>query len=214
VVRYENDGWISLIADKYNGKRLNSPNDVVPHPDGSYWFTDPPYGGQLYEGAPDAAGGGSNPKGRLKPRLGQALEIGDSKREPPTGTYRGDSHGQGGLGVGEGQVPEPNGLGFSAGDKKLYILSTGKGTGDTRAGWQGRHVGVRHRQRQQGHQRQALQQLHDRRRQVRAGRRALRRRGQPLGFEQCGKERRLQWRHGVESGRQADRSDPAPGDLR
>jgi len=28
----------------YDGKRLNSPNDVVPHPDGSYWFTDPPYG--------------------------------------------------------------------------------------------------------------------------------------------------------------------------
>src|SRR6266571_2956923 len=30
---------------------------IVPHPDGSYWFTDPPYGGQLYEGAPDAPGG-------------------------------------------------------------------------------------------------------------------------------------------------------------
>jgi gluconolactonase len=52
VVRYENDGSITLIADKYNGKRLNSPNDVVPHPDGSYWFTDPPYGGQLYEARP------------------------------------------------------------------------------------------------------------------------------------------------------------------
>ena len=49
VVRYEHDGSVTIIADSYNGKRLNSPNDVVPHPDGSYWFTDPPYGGQLYE---------------------------------------------------------------------------------------------------------------------------------------------------------------------
>src|SRR5439155_1151204 len=78
VVRYENDGSITLIADKYNGKRLNSPNDVVAHPDGSYWFTDPPYGGQLYEGAPDAPGGPSNSAGRLKPRLGQRLEMGYS----------------------------------------------------------------------------------------------------------------------------------------
>src|SRR5215831_14999802 len=66
VVPYENDGSITIIADSYNGKRLNSPNDIVPHPDGSYWFTDPPYGGQLYEGTPDDAGGPSNKAGRLK----------------------------------------------------------------------------------------------------------------------------------------------------
>ena len=60
----------------YNGKRLNSPNDVVPHPDGSYWFTDPPYGGQLYEGTPDAPGGPSNRAGRINPRLGQPPELG------------------------------------------------------------------------------------------------------------------------------------------
>jgi len=52
VVRYEHDGSVTMIADSFNGKRLNSPNDVVPHPDGSIWFTDPPYGGQLYEGGP------------------------------------------------------------------------------------------------------------------------------------------------------------------
>ena len=53
VVRYEHDGSATVIADSFDGKKLNSPNDVVPHPDGSYWFTDPPYGGQLYEGEPD-----------------------------------------------------------------------------------------------------------------------------------------------------------------
>jgi gluconolactonase len=56
VVRYEHDGSVTVIADAFNGKRLNSPNDVVPHPDGSIWFTDPPYGGQLYEGEPDVRG--------------------------------------------------------------------------------------------------------------------------------------------------------------
>src|SRR5499427_3152558 len=137
VVRYELDGSTTIVANMYNGKRLNSPNDVVPHPDGSYWFTDPPYGGQLYEGAPDAAGGASNPKGRLKPRLGQALEIGDSKRELPTGTYRVDSNGQVVLVVGEDQVPDPNGLVFSPDYKKLYIISTGKGPGDTGPGGKG-----------------------------------------------------------------------------
>ena len=45
VVRYEHDGAITVIAEAFEGKRLNSPNDVVAHPDGSYWFTDPPYGG-------------------------------------------------------------------------------------------------------------------------------------------------------------------------
>jgi hypothetical protein len=87
VVRYELDGSVTVIADSYDGKRLNSPNDIVPHPDGSYWFTDPPYGGQLYEGAPDAGGGPSNAAGRLKPRLGQAAEIGGLKRELPTNCY-------------------------------------------------------------------------------------------------------------------------------
>ena len=42
VVRYELDGSITVLADSWNGKRLNSPNDAVPHPDGSVWFTDRP----------------------------------------------------------------------------------------------------------------------------------------------------------------------------
>ena len=44
VVRYELDGSITVLADSYKGKRLNSPNDGAPHPDGSIWFTDPGYG--------------------------------------------------------------------------------------------------------------------------------------------------------------------------
>src|SRR5256714_9008966 len=75
VVRYEHDGSVTIIADKYNGKALNSPNDVVAHSDGSYWFTDPPYGGQFYEGTVDAPGGLSNPRGTFKQRVGRPPSI-------------------------------------------------------------------------------------------------------------------------------------------
>src|SRR5215218_9295586 len=44
VTRTEHDGRITVIADNYQGKRLNSPNDVVVKSDGSIWFADPPYG--------------------------------------------------------------------------------------------------------------------------------------------------------------------------
>jgi gluconolactonase len=137
VVRYENDGSVIVISDSYNGKRLNSPNDVVPHPDGSYWFTDPPYGGQFYEGAPDASGGPSNRAGRLKHRLGQLPEIGNMKRELPTSVYRVDPSGRVDLVVTEDQVPDPNGLVFSPDYKKLYVISTGKGPGDSGPGGKG-----------------------------------------------------------------------------
>ncbi len=75
VVRYEHDGTATVLADNFDGKKLNSPNDVVAHPDGSYWFTDPPYGGQLYEGEPDVAGGPSNSGGKLNPRIGPAGRL-------------------------------------------------------------------------------------------------------------------------------------------
>src|SRR5690606_23336898 len=53
VLRYEADGRVSVIADRYQGRRLNSPNDLVVHPDGGIWFTDPSFGiRSLYEGEP------------------------------------------------------------------------------------------------------------------------------------------------------------------
>jgi len=90
VVRYELDGSATIIASMFNGKRLNSPNDVVPHTDGSYWFTDPPYGAQFYEGTVDDAGG-PVPEGRL---VGEVVD--------PAG------QGPGAAGVRQ-QDPEPDG---------------------------------------------------------------------------------------------------------
>src|SRR5215469_16771153 len=51
VTRTEHDGSITVLADRYQGHRFNSPNDVVVRSDGSVWFTDPSYGiGSHYEG--------------------------------------------------------------------------------------------------------------------------------------------------------------------
>jgi gluconolactonase len=138
VVRYELDGSATVLAEAFQGKKLNSPNDVVAHPDGSYWFTDPPYGGQLYEGTPDVAGGPSNLDGKINPRLGQPPGIGTvAKRELPTNCYRIDPSGRIDLVVTEEQVPDPNGLCFSPDYKTLYVASTGKGPGDTGPGGKG-----------------------------------------------------------------------------
>ena len=137
VVRYELDGSATIIAAMYDGKRLNSPNDVVPHPDGSYWFTDPPYGAQFYEGTVDAAGGPANKSGRMNPRLGQPPEFGTYKRELPTACYRVDPNGTVTQVLTEAQVPDPNGLCFSPDYKKLYVVSTGQGPGDAGPGGKG-----------------------------------------------------------------------------
>ena len=137
VVRYEHDGTITVLADAFNGKRLNSPNDIVAHSDGSVWFTDPPYGGQLYEGQADAAGGPSNTSGRINPRIGQPAGLGMFKRELPNAVYRVDARGAITQVATEDQVPDPNGLAFSPDFKRLYVASTGKGPGDTGPGGQG-----------------------------------------------------------------------------
>src|SRR6185437_15332416 len=75
VVRWEHDGTMTVIADSYNGKGLNSPNDLVPHP--------------------DEAGGSTNPQGLLKPGIGaeNAGAIGGKKRELPNAVYRWDPNG-------------------------------------------------------------------------------------------------------------------------
>jgi gluconolactonase len=137
VTRYELDGSATIIADNYNGKRLNSPNDVVPHPDGSLWFTDPPYGSQFYEGEPDTSGGPVNVAGHMNPRIGQPAGFVPLKRELPTNCYRWDPSGKLDIVVTENQVQDPNGICFSPDYKKLYVISTGKGPGDTGTGGKG-----------------------------------------------------------------------------
>jgi len=138
VVRWEHDGTMTVIADSFEGKPLNSPNDLVPHPDGSIWFTDPPYGDSINEGHPDEAGGPTNPQGLLNPRIGaeNAGAIGGRKRELPTNTYRWDPKGKLEVVITEAQLPDPNGICFSPDHKTLYVISTGKGPGDTGPGGQ------------------------------------------------------------------------------
>jgi gluconolactonase len=118
VVRYELDGSVTVLAESFEGKRLNSPNDAVPHPDGSVWFTDPPYGAQLYEGTPD-------PGGELNNRVGQPVGVSDARQELPTQVYRWDPSGRLDVVVPDDKVPNPNGLCFSPDYKKLYVASTG-----------------------------------------------------------------------------------------
>jgi len=91
IARYEHDGSITSIAEAYMGQRLNSPNDIAPHRDGSYWFTDPAAGFTLYEGAPEVSGGAGNADGRYNSRAGQPIGVGSAKREIMTANvYRVD----------------------------------------------------------------------------------------------------------------------------
>lgn len=134
VIRWEHDGTMTVIADRFDGKPLNSPNDLVAHPDGSIWFTDPPYGGRLSEGHPDDAGGPSNPAGKFNPRVGAADILPPTQRQLPTNVYRWDPSGKLEVVVPESELADPNGLCFSPDYKTLYVISTGKGPGDTGPG--------------------------------------------------------------------------------
>jgi gluconolactonase len=126
VVRYEHDGSVTVVADSYNGKRLNSPNDVAVHRDGSIWFSDPPFGGSLYEGVVDAAGGPSNQQGLLNARAGQRAGAGDLKRELTFNVYRVDASGRISLVIDQEALGSaPNGICFSPDHKRLYIVARG-----------------------------------------------------------------------------------------
>ena len=98
VVRTEYDGAITVLADGFEGKRLNSPNDVVVKSDGSVWFTDPPFGilGN-YEGF------------KAEPEL-------------PQNVYRVDGQ-TGALSV-VATARGPNGLAFSPDESKLYLVES------------------------------------------------------------------------------------------
>jgi gluconolactonase len=126
VVRYEHDGSVTVIADSYGGKRLNSPNDVAVHQDGSIWFSDPPFGGSLYEGMVDAPGGPSNPQGRLNARAGQPAGVGPFTRELPSNIYRVDAGGRIEIAAAQEVLGSaPNGLAFAPDFRRIYVVARG-----------------------------------------------------------------------------------------
>jgi gluconolactonase len=99
VTRTEYDGEITVLCDNFQGKRLNSPNDVVVARDGAVWFTDPPFGLlSYYEGHKDT-------------------------QEVPHGVYRLDPHDFRPTLVLD-HVPGPNGLAFSPDEKILYLVAS------------------------------------------------------------------------------------------
>jgi gluconolactonase len=99
VTRTEYDGSTSVVADHYQGKPLNSPNDVVCRSDGSIWFSDPPFGLLgYYEGR-------------------------KATQELPTNVYRVDAGGE--ITVVSGEIDRPNGLAFSPDESKLYVIEAG-----------------------------------------------------------------------------------------
>jgi gluconolactonase len=102
VVRYEHNGKVTVLADKWEGKRLNAPNDIVVHPDGGIWFTDPGYGSLMnYEGHKGELEIDENVY-RIDPKSGKMEKV-----------------------VGRDQMFKPNGICFSPDYKKLYICDTG-----------------------------------------------------------------------------------------
>ena len=101
VSRTEYDGTVTTIADRYNGKRLNSPNDVVVKSDGTIWFTDPSYGilSDLEGHKGEEEYGGCNVF-RFDPKDGSLTVVADD-------------------------FLKPNGIAFSPDEQLLYIADTG-----------------------------------------------------------------------------------------
>ncbi|MCX5613791.1 SMP-30/gluconolactonase/LRE family protein [Bombella saccharophila] len=130
VIRWEHDGRASVLADRYRGKPLNSPNDVVVAPDGSIWFTDPGYGDGVVEGHADAEGP-ANPHRHLNPYLDAELtsQYGGLQRQEDH-TFRIDGQtGKIEAVLAQKDVAGPNGLCFSPDGTKLYVVSSGVALG-------------------------------------------------------------------------------------
>ena len=101
VTRTEHDGTITVIADSWQGKRLNSPNDVVVRSDGSIWFTDPSYGILIdYEGERAESEIGACNVYRVDPDTGEVAAVATD-------------------------FLKPNGLAFSPDESHLFISDTG-----------------------------------------------------------------------------------------
>ena len=128
VVRWELDGSMTIVADAFGDKPLNSPNDVAPHRDGSVWFTDPLFGANLAEGHPDDDDGPTNPGGLRDPRIGNSGVglIGSMKQVLPANVYRADPSGRVDLVLPFEQGLGPNGLCFSPDYTKLYVIRGGR----------------------------------------------------------------------------------------
>ena len=124
VVRYEHDGSVTVIADSLDGKALNSPNDVVPHPDGSYWFTDPPFGGAALRGRGRCGRRAGQPRRACCGRASASPRISaPRKQQLPSHVYRVDPKGKLAIAVDGATLPGvPNGLAFSPDYTRLYIV--------------------------------------------------------------------------------------------
>ena len=102
ISRTENDGSVVTLVDRYDGNRLNSPNDLVVKSDGTIWFTDPPYGILSdYEGHKAESELGANYVFRFDPETGELRIVGDD-------------------------FDRPNGLCFSPDESILYVADSGE----------------------------------------------------------------------------------------
>jgi gluconolactonase len=100
VTRTEHDGSVTVLADSHDGRRLNSPNDVVVRSDGTIWFTDPSYGiDSDYEGHRAASEIGGCHVYCLDPSAGTVRRVADD-------------------------FVRPNGLAFTPDEAQLYVVDT------------------------------------------------------------------------------------------